>query len=85
MKNIKQSVEVQFNAVEISDVIKLLPIMDAISRSLDEQRELEVRIGDDEFMVISIESLKTMYMTLRDLGFCNSLSRDPKIIPQLKK
>jgi hypothetical protein len=85
MKNIKQSVEVQFSAVEVNDVIKLLPIMDAISRSLDERRELEIRIHGTEFMTISIECLKTMYMTLRDLGFCNSLSRDPKIISQPNK
>ena len=32
MKSIRQSVEAQFNAVEISDVIKLLPIMDAVCR-----------------------------------------------------
>lgn len=31
MKSIRQQVEVSFNAVEIGDVVKLLPIMDAIS------------------------------------------------------
>ena len=78
MKSIRQSVEAQFNAVEISDVIKLLPIMDAVCASLDKNKELEFRINDETFMIFSIEHLKEIYTTLRNLGFCNSLGKDSK-------
>ena len=78
MKSIRQSVEAQFNTVEISDVIKLLPIMDAVCASLDKNKELEFRINDQTFMIASIEHLKEIYTTLRNLGFCNSLGKDSK-------
>ena len=78
MKSIRQSVEAQFNAVEISDVIKLLPIMDAVCASLDKNKELEFRINDETFIIFSIEHLKEIYTTLRNLGFCNSLGKDSK-------
>ena len=78
MKNIRQLVETQFNAVEISDVIKLLPIMDAVCASLDKNKELEFRINDETFMIFPIEHLKEIYTTLRNLGFCNSLGKDSK-------
>lgn len=78
MKSIRQSVEAQFNAVEISDAIKLLPIMDAVCASLDKNKELEFRINDQIFMTIPIEYLKEIYIILRNLGFCNSLGKDSK-------
>ena len=78
MKSIRQSVEAQFNAIEISDVIKLLPIMDAVYASLDKNKELEFRINDQMFVTVSIEHLKEIYTTLRNLGFCNSLGKDSK-------
>ena len=78
MKSIRQSVEAQFNAIEISDVIKLLPIMDAIYASLDKNKELEFRINDQMFVTVSIEHLKEIYTILRNLGFCNSLGKDSK-------
>ena len=78
MKSIRQSVEAQFNAVEISDAIKLLPIMDAVCASLDKNKELEFRINDETFIIFSIEHLKEIYTTLRNLGFCNSLGKDLK-------
>ena len=78
MKSIRQSVEAQFNAVEISDVIKLLPIMDAVCTSLDKNKELEFRINDQMFVTVSIEHLKEIYTILRNLGFCNSLGKDLK-------
>ena len=78
MKSIRQSVEAQFNAVEISDVIKLLPIMDAVCASLDKSKELEFRINDQLFVTVSIEHLKEVYSILRNLGFCNSLGKDSK-------
>ena len=78
MKSIRQSVEAQFNAVEISDVIKLLPIMDAVCASLDKNKELEFRINDQAFMIVPIEHLKEIYAILRNLGFCNSLGKDLK-------
>ena len=78
MKSIRQSVEAQFNAVEISDVIKLLPIMDTICASLDKNKELEFRINDQMFVTVSIEHLKEIYTILRNLGFCNSLGKDSK-------
>ena len=78
MKSIRQSVETQFNVIEISDVIKLLPIMDAVCASLDKNKELEFRINDETFMIFSIEHLKEIYTTLRNLGFCNSLGKDSK-------
>ena len=78
MKSIRQSVEAQFNAVEISDVIKLLPIMDAICASLDKNKELEIRINDQTFVIIPTEHLKEIYTVLRNLGFCNSLGKDSK-------
>ena len=78
MKSIRQSVEAQFNAVEISDAIKLLPIMDAVCASLDKNKELEFRINDETFIIFSIEHLKEIYTTLRNLGFCNSLGKDSK-------
>ena len=40
MKSIKQSVEAQYNAVEISDVIKLQPTMDAVCASLDNNKNI---------------------------------------------
>lgn len=85
MKSIKQSVEVQFRAVEIGDVVKLLPIMDAISLSLDKEKELELTIGDESWVTFSIEYLKEAYATLKNLGFCNSKVEDPKIISQPDK
>ena len=78
MKSIRQSVEAQFNAVEISDAIKLLPIMAAVCTSLDKNKELEFRINDETFMIFPIEHLKEIYTTLRNLGFCNSLGKDSK-------
>ena len=78
MKSIRQSVETQFNAIEINDVIKLLPIMDAVCASLDKNKELEFRINDETFIIFSIEHLKEIYTTLRNLGFCNSLGKDSK-------
>ena len=78
MKSIRQSVEAQFNAVEISDVIKLLPIMDAVYASLDKNKELEFRINDQTFVIVPIEHLKEIYSILRNLGFCNSLGKDLK-------
>ena len=78
MKSIRQSVEAQFNAVEISDAIKLLPIMDAVCTSLDKNKGLEFRINDETFMIASIEHLKEIYTILRNLGFCNSLGKDLK-------
>ena len=78
MKSIRQSVEAQFNAVEINDVIKLLPIMDAVCASLDKNKELEFRINGETFIIFSIEHLKEIYTTLRNLGFCNSLGKDLK-------
>ena len=78
MKSIRQSVEAQFNAVEISDAIKLLPIMDAVCASLDKNKELEFRINDETFMIFPIEHLKQIYTILRNLGFCNSLGKDSK-------
>ena len=78
MKSIRQSVEAQFNAVEISDVIKLLPIMDAVCASLDKNKGLEFRINDETFIIFSIEHLKEIYSVLRNLGFCNSLGKDLK-------
>ena len=78
MKSIRQSVEAQFNAVEISDAIKLLPIMDAICASLDKNKGLEFRINDETFIIFSIEHLKEIYTILRNLGFCNSLGKDLK-------
>ena len=78
MKSIRQSVEAQFNAVEINDVIKLLPIMDAVCASLDKNKELEFRINNQMFVTVSIEHLKEIYTILRNLGFCNSLGKDSK-------
>ena len=78
MISIRQSVEIQFNAIEISDVIKLLPIMDAVCASLDKNKELELRINDQMFVTVSIEHLKEIYTTLRNLGFCNSLGKNSK-------
>ena len=78
MKSIRQSVETQFNAVEINDIIKLLPIMDAICASLDKNKGLEFRINDQTFMITPIEHLKEIYSILRNLGFCNSLGKDSK-------
>ena len=78
MKSIRQSVEAQFNVVEINDVIKLLPIMDAVCASLDKNKELEFRINDQAFMIVPIEHLKEIYTVLRNLGFCNSLGKDSK-------
>ena len=78
MKSIRQSVEAQFNAIEISDVIKLLPIMDAVCASLDKNKELEFRINDETLMIFPIEHLKEIYTILRNLGFCNSLGKDSK-------
>ena len=82
MKSIRQSVEAQFNAVEISDAIKLLPIMDAVCASLDKNKELEFRINDQMFVTVSIEHLKEIYSILRNLSFCNSLGKDLKITSQ---
>ena len=78
MKSVRQAVEAQFNAVEINDAIKLLPIMDAVCASLDKNKELEFRINDQMFMTVSIEHLKEIYAILRNLGFCNSLGKDSK-------
>ncbi len=78
MKSIRQSVETQFSAIEINDVIKLLPIMDAVCTSLDKNKELEFRINDETFMIFPIEHLKEVYTILRNLGFCNSLGKDSK-------
>lgn len=85
MKNIKQQVEVSFNAVEISDVVKLLPIMDAISSALDKQKALQLQVGNNPYAEFSAESLVSVYNTLRKLGFCNSLAKDPEIIARLGK
>lgn len=83
MKSIRQQVEVSFNAVEIGDVVKLLPIMDAISSALDEQEALQLRVGNNPHVEFSAESLVSVYNTLRKLGFCNSLAKDPEIIARL--
>ena len=78
MKSIRQSVEAQFNVVEINDVIKLLPIMDAVCASLDKNKELKFRSNEQRFVTGSIEHLKEIYTILRNLGFCNSLGKDLK-------
>ena len=83
MKSIKQQVEVSFNAVEIGDVVKLLPIMDAISSALDKQEALQLQVGNNPYVEFSAESLVSVYNTLKKLGFCNSLDKDPEIISRL--
>lgn len=83
MKSIRQQVEVSFNAVEIGDVVKLLPIMDAISSALDKQKALQIQVGNDPYVEFSAESLVGVYNTLKKLGFCNSLDKDPEIIARL--
>lgn len=83
MKSIRQQVEVPFNAVEIGDVVKLLPIMDAISSALDKQEVLQLRVGNNSYVEFSAESLISVYNTLKKLGFCNSLAKDPEIISRL--
>ena len=83
MKSIRQQVEVSFNAVEIGDVVKLLPIMDAISSALDKQEALQIQVGNDPYVEVSTESLVGVYNTLKKLGFCNSLDKDPEIIARL--
>ena len=85
MKSIRQQVEVSFNAVEIGDVVKLLPIMDAISSALDKQEALQIQVGNDPYVEVSTESLVGVYNTLKKLGFCNSLDKDPEIIARLGK
>lgn len=71
MKSIRQQVEVSFNAVEIGDVVKLLPIMDAISSALDKQEALQLQVGNNPYVELSAESLVSVYNTLKKLGFCN--------------
>lgn len=83
MKSIRQQVEVSFHAVEVSDVVKLLSIMDAISFALDEGKELQLKVGDNAFARFSEEGLVSVYNTLKKLGFCNSLDKDPEIIARL--
>lgn len=83
MKSIRQQVEVSFNAVEIGDVVKLLPIMDAISSALDKQKALQIQVGNDSYVEFSAESLVGVYNTLKKLGFCNSLDKDSEIIARL--
>ena len=56
MKSIRQQVEVSFHAVEVSDVVKLLSIMDATSFALDEGKELQLKVGDNAFARFSEES-----------------------------
>lgn len=85
MKSIRQQVEVPFNAVEIGDVVKLLPIMDAISFALDKQEALQLQVGNNPYVEFSAESLVSVYNTLKKLGFCNSLDKDPEIIARLGK
>lgn len=83
MKSIRRQVEVSFNAVEIGDVVKLLPIMDAISSALDKQKELQLQVGNSPYVEFSAESLVSVYNILKKLGFCNSLDKDPGIIVRL--
>ena len=64
MKSIRQSVEAQFNAIEINDVIKLLPIMDAVCASLDKNKKLEFRINDETFMIFPKNILKRYILLL---------------------
>lgn len=85
MKTIRQQVDVAFNAVEITDVVKLLPIMDAISAALNRQEALQIKVGNTPYVEFSAESLVSVYNTLKKLGFCNSLAEDPEIIPRLSQ
>lgn len=85
MKAIKQQVDVEFKAVEIADVVKLITIMDAMSAALDKQERITIKVGDTPYVTIPPENLVAMYDVLRKLGFCNSLAKDPEIISRIKK
>ena len=78
MKSIEQTAEVSFTCIEISDAIIVIPIMDALATSLETQEN--VRIGGIE---ISAEIALNIYRTLRNVGFCNSMGKDPEIVTRL--
>ena len=83
MKTIRQQVDIAFNAIEISDAVKLLPIMDAMSAALDRQEAFQIQVGNSPYVEFSAESLVSVYSTLKKFGFCNSLDKDPEIISRL--
>lgn len=78
MKSIKQTVETSFTCIEIQDAIAVVPVMDALTMALEAQES--VQIGGIE---ISAEAALNIYKTLRNVGFCNSIGRDPEIVTRL--
>lgn len=78
MKSIKQTVETSFTCIEISDAIVIVPIMDALTVAIEEQET--IKIGNCE---VPAEFALRMYKTLRNVGFCNSMGKDPEVATRL--
>lgn len=67
MKKIKNTVEVQYSAIELQDAIIMLPIMDALLTSVEKNESLEM--GD---YCLSPEHSKAALHILGQLGFCSA-------------
>lgn len=81
MKQIKQSVEVVFKAIEIQDAIIIAPLMDAIKRAIVDKRKYEFYktlsdeekkeyyIEDNTPITLSSDNKEEIFAVLANLGF----------------
>lgn len=81
MKQIKQSVEVAFEAIEIQDAIIIAPLMDAIKRAIVDKRKYELykTLSDEEKkeyymedntpITLSSDNKEEIFAVLANLGF----------------
>lgn len=81
MRTIKQTVEIDFNAITIQEAVILVPLMDRLIDSInyykaednyDNNRQFKKSPSRKVHRDLSLEEIESVYKVLSSLGFCGS-------------
>lgn len=97
METIKQNIKVNFNAVDIKDVIEMLPLMDELNRTIAFEQAVEIKnnlpkeeqncyknIYYDKFD-LDLTTKINVYNLLIKLGFVSAINLTPEDILDVHK
>ena len=77
MKSLRENIPVAFNCIEIKDAIAVVPLMNSLIEAISNQQEFHMNSA-----ALSPYETLNLYVVLRKLGFCSTITEEPEIVKE---